>query len=160
MKPRMYQGREPMCIGVESDSQSSRPLASKIPAPRSSDSRMIDEYDIRKRTPAISFAMAWNAPPSTRSVIGSTSTRSRSGGPGCFPSSYSSVDMIRPPRSSACATAAATARACADAPTSITMFPERSTWAPIPGGITVVESYWLTIAGPSSRFPALSAARS
>ncbi len=29
-----------------------------------------------------------------------------------------------------------------------------------PGGITVVESYWLTIAGPSSRLPALSAARS
>ena len=33
------QGRE-LC---ESDSQSSRPAASKIPAPRSSDSRMIDE---------------------------------------------------------------------------------------------------------------------
>ena len=32
------------------------------------------------------------------------------------------------------------------------MFPKRSTWAPIPGGITVVESYWLTMAGPSSRF--------
>ncbi len=43
MNPRMYQGSEPMCIGVESDSQSSRPWASKIPAPRSSDSRMIDE---------------------------------------------------------------------------------------------------------------------
>ena len=43
MKPRMYQGSEPMCIGVESDSQSSRPSASKMPAPRSSDSRMIDE---------------------------------------------------------------------------------------------------------------------
>ena len=43
MKPRMYQGSEPMCIGVESDSHSSRPSASKMPAPRSSDSRMIDE---------------------------------------------------------------------------------------------------------------------
>ena len=39
----MYQGSEPMCIGVESDSHSSRPWASKMPAPRSSDSRMIDE---------------------------------------------------------------------------------------------------------------------
>ena len=58
MKPRMYQGSEPICIGVESDSQSSRPCGSKIPAPRSSDSRMIDEYDMRKRTLAISFAMA------------------------------------------------------------------------------------------------------
>ena len=55
---------------------------------------------------------------------------------------------------------AAIARASADAPTSITMFPNRSTWASIPGGITVVESYWLTIAGPESRFPALSASRS
>ena len=83
----MYHGSEPMCIGVESDSHSSRPWASKIPAPRSSDSRMIDEYDIRNSTPAISLAMAWNAPPSTRSVIGSTSTRSRSGGPGVRPTS-------------------------------------------------------------------------
>ena len=39
----MYQGSEPMCIGVESDSHSSRPSASKMPAPRSSDSRMIEE---------------------------------------------------------------------------------------------------------------------
>jgi hypothetical protein len=39
----MYHGSEPMCIGVESDSQNSRPSASKIPAPRSSDSRMIEE---------------------------------------------------------------------------------------------------------------------
>ncbi len=42
MKPRMYQGSEPMCIGVDSDSHSSRPSASKSPAPRSSDSRMIE----------------------------------------------------------------------------------------------------------------------
>ena len=54
----------------------------------------------------------------------------------------------------------AIARASADAPTSITMFPNRSTCASMPGGITVVESYWLTIAGPASRFPALSASRS
>ncbi len=87
MKPRMYQGSEPMCIGVESDSHSSRPSASNTPAPRSSDSRMIDEYDMRNRTPAISLAIAWKAPPRTRSVIGSTSTRSRAGGPGCLPSS-------------------------------------------------------------------------
>ena len=42
MKPRMYHGSEPMCIGVESDSHSSRPALSKMPAPRSSDSRMIE----------------------------------------------------------------------------------------------------------------------
>ena len=45
-------------------------------------------------------------------------------------------------------------------PTSMTMLPKRSTCAETPGGITVVESYWLTIAGPSTRLPALSAARS
>src|SRR5919109_521372 len=48
---------------------------------------------IRKRTPAISFAIAWKAPPRTRSVIGSTSTRSRVGGPGRLPTSYSITDM-------------------------------------------------------------------
>src|SRR3712207_3996760 len=37
--------------------------------------------------------MAWNAPPSTRRVIGSTSTRSRVGGPGRRPTSYSMTDM-------------------------------------------------------------------
>ncbi len=36
-------GIAPMNIGVESDSASSFPSRSKIPAPRSSDSRMIDE---------------------------------------------------------------------------------------------------------------------
>ncbi len=36
-------GIAPMNIGVESDSASSFPSASKMPAPRSSDSRMIDE---------------------------------------------------------------------------------------------------------------------
>jgi len=45
-------------------------------------------------------------------------------------------------------------------PLAMTMFPKRSTCAEIPGGITVVESYWLTIAGPVSRFPAFSAERS
>ena len=56
--------------------------------------RMIEEYDIRKRTPDISFAIAWNAPPRTRIVIGSTSTRWSSGGPGCFPSSYSRYSSV------------------------------------------------------------------
>src|SRR5262249_11396378 len=37
----------------------------------------------------------------------------------------------------------------------MTMFPNRSTRAEIPGGTTVVESYWLTIAGPSSTLPGL-----
>ena len=96
---------------------------------------------MRKRTPAISFAMAWKAPPSTRSVIGSTSTRSRSGGPGCLPSSYSMTDMPASSYRAVTADAAAMARASADPPTSMTMFPNRSTYASIPGGITVVESY-------------------
>src|SRR5829696_151942 len=48
---------------------------------------------MRKRTPAISLAMAWKAPPSTRSVTGSTSTRSRVGGPGRRPTSYSVTDI-------------------------------------------------------------------
>src|SRR5215210_4036986 len=48
---------------------------------------------MRKSTPAISFAMAWNAPPRTRSVTGSTSTRSRVGGPGWRPTSYSITDI-------------------------------------------------------------------
>src|SRR5919204_809917 len=43
---------------------------------------------MRKRTPAISLAIAWKAPPSTRRVIGSTSMRFRVGGPGCLPTSY------------------------------------------------------------------------
>ena len=68
--------------------------------------------------------------------------------------------MLRPPLLAVTADIAATACASADAPTSITMFPNRSTCAPTPGGITVVESYWLTIAGPVERLPALSAARS
>ena len=45
--PRMYQGSEPMCIGLVSLSQISRPVRSKMPAPMSSDSRMIPEIDIR-----------------------------------------------------------------------------------------------------------------
>jgi hypothetical protein len=56
--------------------------------------------------------------------------------------------------------AAAPVLAAAQTPTSITMFPKRSTCASTPGGITVVESYWLTIAGPARRLPASSAARS
>src|SRR6478735_4093334 len=42
---------------------------------------------MRKSTPAISWAMASNAPPRTRSVMGSTSTRLRCGGPGETPTS-------------------------------------------------------------------------
>ena len=55
-----------------------------------------------------------------------------------------------------------TVRSSASATTSVpmTMFPKRSIRAVSPGGITVVESYWLTIAGPSSRLPAFSSARS
>src|SRR5438477_634950 len=67
-------GIAPMNIGVESDSASSLPSASKMPAPRSSDSRMIDEYDIRKRTPDISLAIEANAPPITRMRIGVASS--------------------------------------------------------------------------------------
>ncbi len=50
--------------------------------------------------------------------------------------------------------------ASADAPTSMMMFPKRSTLASIPGGMTVVESYCVTIAGPTRRFPACNASRS
>src|SRR3954471_22581379 len=42
---------------------------------------------MRKSTPAISCAMASKAPPRTRSVMGSTSTRLRCGGPGETPTS-------------------------------------------------------------------------
>src|SRR5688500_14747239 len=48
---------------------------------------------MRKSTPAISLAMAWNAPPRTRRVTGSISTRSRVGGPGRRPTSYSITDI-------------------------------------------------------------------
>src|SRR3954447_21303611 len=53
---------------------------------------------MRKRTPAISRATAWKAPPSTRIVIGSTSTRGRVGGPGWRPTSYSTTDTGIPLR--------------------------------------------------------------
>ena len=39
------------------------------------------------------------------------------------------------------------------------MLPKRSISAVKPGGTTVVESYWLMIAGPSMRLPAFSASR-
>ena len=41
----------------------------------------------------------------------------------------------------------------------ITMLPKRSTAAVTPGGTTVVESYWLMMAGPSISLPASSASR-
>jgi hypothetical protein len=47
MNPRMLKGRDPMCIGEVSLSQNSRPAASKMPQPMSSDSRMMLEFDMR-----------------------------------------------------------------------------------------------------------------
>ena len=76
----MYHGSEPMCIGVESDSHSSRPCGVEDPGAEVlglADDRA--SSDMRNSTPAISLAIAWNAPPSTRIVIGSISTRSRVG---------------------------------------------------------------------------------
>ena len=43
MTPLTILGIAPMNIGVESDSASTLPSLSKMPAPRSSDSRMIEE---------------------------------------------------------------------------------------------------------------------
>ena len=109
------------------------------------------------------MAIAWKAPPSTRSVIGSTSTRFRVG------RARLAADLVLESTLTSVGTPWTRQRRLADAcdrlgrgdaPEPITMFPKRSIWAVRPGGITVVESYWLTIAGPSSRFPAFSAARS
>ena len=149
----MYQGSEPMCIGVESDSQSSRPSASKMPAPRSSDSRMIDEYDIRKSTPGhlLGDRVEGAAEDPERDRVDLDALPARR--PGLAPDFV--LDDAHLDTS-----AAVTASASEATPVPITMFPKRSTCAVSPGGITVVESYWLTIAGPSSRFPALSAVRS
>ena len=76
MTPLTIFGIAPMNIGVESDSAISLPSMSKRPAPRSSDSRMIEEYEIRKRIAPISLAIDWNAPPITRMSTGV-------GRPGC-----------------------------------------------------------------------------
>src|ERR671919_2844234 len=48
---------------------------------------------MRKSTPAISLAVVGTAPPRTRRVTGSASTRSRVGGPGRRPTSYSITDI-------------------------------------------------------------------
>src|SRR5450432_2038019 len=63
-------------MGELSLSQSSRAFASKMPQPRSSDSRMMLEFDIRYRTCAISRAIASKAPPITRRVTASIANRS------------------------------------------------------------------------------------
>jgi hypothetical protein len=123
-------GMAPMNIGVESDSASSFPSASKMPAPRSSDSRMIEEYDIRKSTPAISLAIEEKAPPMTRIRIGVARPAPRS--------LLGRARIVQSTR----------------------MLPKRSISAEKPGGTTVVESYCSTIAGPSIRSPARSSSRS
>ena len=160
MKPRMYQGSEPMCIGVESDSQSSRPLASKMPGAEvlglADDRRVRHAEEHARHLLGDGMERAAEHPQRDRvDVDPLTLGRARMLAELVFDRRHGQTPSLVE-----LATAAATARACADAPTSITMFPDRSTRAPIPGGITVVESYWLTIAGPSSRFPAFSAARS
>ena len=59
--------------GVDwADSASPCPAASTIPAPKSSDSRMIDEYDIRMSLWPISVATFSSAPWMTLAVTGST----------------------------------------------------------------------------------------
>ena len=59
--------------GVDwADSASPCPCGSTRPAPKSSDSRMIDEYDIRMSLWPISVAMFSSAPWMTLTVTGST----------------------------------------------------------------------------------------
>ncbi len=70
------------------------------------------------------------------------------------------ADLVAHDAHTVTAFAWASAGAPAELPVSITMWPKRSMLADVPGGMTVVESYWLTIAGPSSPLPARSAARS
>ena len=85
---------------------------------------------MRKRTPAISLAIAAKAPPITRMRIG----------------------VARP------AARSASVRTAAEQST--TMLPKRSISAARPGGTTVVESYCSITAGPSTRSPARSFSRS
>ncbi len=54
------------------DSASCRAWPSQITQPKSSDSRMIDEYDIRASLCPISTAIDSSAPAITEAVIGST----------------------------------------------------------------------------------------
>ena len=149
----MYQGSEPMCIGVESDSQSSRPSASKMPG-----AEVLGLADDRR---------VGHPEEHARHLLGDRVERAAEH------AQRDRVDLDALPRRRPGLTAdlvlddahldtsaAVTASASAATPVPITMFPNRSTRAVRPGGITVVESYWLTIAGPSSRLPAFSAARS
>ena len=64
-----------MCSGVDSDSHSVLKSVSNSPAPRSWDSRMMEENDIRYRMCPISSAMVSRAPLMTCSVMGSSSCR-------------------------------------------------------------------------------------
>ena len=72
MMPRTYPGIGPSWSGVESaHSQICRPSASSSATPKSSDSRMIDEYAMRVSLCPTSRAMLSSAPAMTRAVIGS-----------------------------------------------------------------------------------------
>ena len=120
--PRMLHGRGPACSGVVSLSQSSSPSASKRPAPRSSDSRMMLEKDMRIAVCAISWATALNAPPITRSVTGSSSDS----GPAAV-ATPAARDVMPVSRT---------------VEQSISRLPTASTRATRPGLTTVVESNW------------------
>ena len=130
MIPRTFPANAPNCIGVWSLSQSIRPSGSKIPAPRSSDSRMMLENAIRQSADPISFAIESSAPPITRSVTLS----------------------IEP------AVVVCTASASTGIETS--RFPLVDTVASKPGGRKMVESSWTIRAGPAMALPALRSARS
>src|SRR5690349_18585061 len=71
--PRMYPGMGPDCKGVDcADSHSWRASESQITQPKSSDSRMIEENDIRASLWPISTAIESRAPAMTAAVTGST----------------------------------------------------------------------------------------
>ena len=97
---------------------------------------------MRKRTPAISFAIAWNAPPRTRSVIGRPRRAcvwaAPAGGRPRSPS-RSRRHLLRVGMGLRAAASPVAIR-CSEA-----VDARRRT-----GRMTVVESYWLTIAGPQA----------
>src|ERR1700683_1908958 len=64
-----------MWSGVDSDSHSVLKSVSNNPAPRSCDSRMMEENDMRYSTCPISSAMVCKAPLITWSVMGSMASR-------------------------------------------------------------------------------------
>ena len=80
-------------------------------------------------------------------MIGSTSTRLRVGGPGCRPTSYVCDAHAAPPPPGSAVRSGRRRVGDHDVPEPVDL-------RRVPGGMTVVESYWLTIAGPSSTFPA------